>query len=392
MQNHRRGRVYKRIRNGRESWSWMVDDPRGPDPETGKRRQVSAHGFETKRAAQEALNEHLQQSARAEWAAPSRITLGEYLESWTAGLALDRRASTVSSYKQLIDSHIIPKLGRARIQELGPERLRAFYADLGGPDGRTDGKGPLSKRTIAYIHTVLRRALQDAVESSLISRNPTDWARPFKATAARPPQVRAYNADQTRAYLAAAAGERLWVALHLAIVSGMRRGEILGTRWSAIDLDAGKLSVQRTHVLINNRLVVSEPKTMAGRRVIALDAGTVGALREWRKRQAAERLMLGLGKDDPDGLVFTDEAGDELHPKRLTDAHSRVAKTAGVPALPFHSLRHTSASLALAAGVPPKVIQERLGHSAIGITLNVYAHTVPSMDAEAAATIANLLT
>jgi integrase len=172
--------------------------------------------------------------------------------------------------------------------------------------------------------------------------------------------------------------------------TGMRRGEAVGLRWADVDLDAGVASVRRSLTVVDGTTLVSEPKTAKARRQVALDVATVEALARWRTRQKAERLQLGGDWVDT-GYVFTKEDGNFLHPDNVMVVFRRLVTSAGVPAIRLHDLRHTSATLALAAGVHPKVVQERLGHSSIGITLDTYSHVVQGMQADAAALVGRLL-
>jgi integrase len=169
----------------------------------------------------------------------------------------------------------------------------------------------------------------------------------------------------------------------------MRRGEVLGLRWSCVDLDAGRLQVNQSLTIVKDELVWAPPKTARSRRSLSLDGATVAALRDHRRRQKAERLALGPGWTDND-LVFCDEAGGELHPDRFGRAFRSAVRRAGVRPVRLHDLRHTWATLALQAGVHPKVVSERLGHATTGITLDVYSHVQPELDAQAASTVADL--
>jgi integrase len=176
----------------------------------------------------------------------------------------------------------------------------------------------------------------------------------------------------------------------LLLTTGMRRGEVVGLRWADIDLDGEVLSVSRAIASVDGVAMETEPKTAKGRRAIALDPATVDALRRHRERQAAERDLVGDGWTDS-GAVFTYPDGRTLHPDHVMVTFRRLVTGAGLPLIRLHDLRHTAATLALAAGVHPKVVQERLGHSSIGITLDTYSHVVQGMQADAAAKVAGLL-
>jgi integrase len=170
----------------------------------------------------------------------------------------------------------------------------------------------------------------------------------------------------------------------------MRRGELAGLRWVDVDLDAGRASPRRPRVVVNYTVEVSEPKTAKGRRSVALDAVTVAALREHRERQAKDRAVVGPGWQDS-GLVFTRLDGAPLHPDLISDWFERLAREAGLPKIRLHDVRHSYASAALAAGIPAKIVSERLGHATVQITLDTYSHVLPGLDAQAAETVARLI-
>ena len=174
-------------------------------------------------------------------------------------------------------------------------------------------------------------------------------------------------------------------------MTGMRRGEALGLQWSDIDLEAGRLSIQRSLVPAAGEVIVSEPKTAKGRRSIALDPGTVDILRRQARRQLDDQVAAGEAYSASDEYVFTDELGGPLDPDRVSKCFNTAVRKAMLPRIRLHDLRHTHATLALQAGVHPKVVQERLGHSTIAITLDIYSHVIPAMQEEAATLIAGLV-
>lgn len=240
-----------------------------------------------------------------------------------------------------------------------------------------------------YLHAIVRRALADAVEWGLITRNPAAKARPPKAARNRE-AMRTWTAPQLRAFLEGRADDRLYPLWLVLASTGMRRGEALGLAWDAVDLDASRLAVRRALVNVAYKLEFSEPKTEKSRRSVALDPGTVDALRAHRKAQAEERLALGPAWHDH-GLVFTREDGQPVHPDRASKLFDQHVNTAGLPRIRLHDLRHTHATLALQAGIHAKVVSERLGHSTIAMTLDTYSHAIPAMQEDAAAKVAALV-
>ena len=179
----------------------------------------------------------------------------------------------------------------------------------------------------------------------------------------------------------------LWLTLAM---TGLRRGEALALRWADVDLERARLSVRRSLVPINGTVEVHEPKTSRGRRLVALDPFTVSVLRAWSRRQKEERLEWGPAWTDS-GLVFTRPDGKLIHPERVSKAFRVAVKKSGLPQIHLHDLRHTHATLALAAGVHPKVVSDRLGHATVAITLDIYSHAIPALSEEAAATVAALV-
>ncbi len=202
--------------------------------------------------------------------------------------------------------------------------------------------------------------------------------------------MRTWSAEQLRAFLEHVADDRLSAAWRLSATTGLRRGEVLGLRWRDVDLDARRCSIVRSLVTSKGAPRFEEPKTRSGRRSVALDPQTVTALRVHRRRQAAERLAWDAAYTDH-GLVFCREDGTPIWPRSFSRMFDNHVTDAEVARIRLHDLRHTHATLALAAGVHPKVVSERLGHSTVGITLDIYSHAIPAMQEEAAALVANLI-
>jgi integrase len=378
-----RGHVRKRG----ATWAAVVDISR--DPATGKRRQRWHSGFKTKKEAEHALTEILGRIGRGEYVVPSTTTLGAYLEEWLSSIQTRVRASTYESYARNIRLHILPRLGDTPLQCLGAVQLNGLYSRL-LTDGRADGAGGLAPRTVRYVHVILHKSLRDAVRWSLLTRNPADFADPPTPKSARAAEMRTWSATQLRAFLQHTAPHRLHAAFVLAATTGMRRGEIAGLKWADLDEGASRLAVRRSLVTAGYEVVWSDPKTERSRRNIALDPATVGALRAHRARQAREKLALGPAYQDQD-LVFAREDGQLMHPERLSKLFALSVRDAKLPRIRFHDLRHTHATLALQAGVHPKIVSERLGHGDVGVTLNTYSHAIPALEEEAAARVAALV-
>jgi integrase len=269
--------------------------------------------------------------------------------------------------------------------------LNGLYADL-LTTGRTDGTGGLSPQTVRWIHVVLHRAFKDAVRWKRLAVNPCDTADPPKASASAAPEMTTWNAATLADFLARShgSGDPYFAAWHVLATTGLRRGEALGLRWADVDLATRRASIRQTVIVVDHCLAFGTPKTAKGRRQIALDPGTVAVLREHRKRQLEQRVLLGAGWPDHD-LVFTLVDGSPVHPERFSREFKRRIDRWKLPHIRLHDLRHTWATLALQAGVHPKVVSERLGHAGVAITLDTYSHVTPDMQADAAATVADII-
>ncbi len=370
------------IRKHDGGWGFRID--LGPDPATGKRRQVSKQGFITKRDAEAALRELSQSVDKGTLAKRSMRTLGDYLDEWHE-LQEDRlRPTTWHSYAIAID-RIKRRLGQSKLQALEPLELERFYAYLLADGGRF-GKG-LSPKTVRNTHTVLRKALSDAERLGLVGRNAAVSAR---APSDDRTEYQTWSSDELRTFLDVARDHRLFAAFVLLMTTGMRRGEVLGLRWFDVDFDDNSLSVANTWTTTaKGHRVSGPPKTLKSRRQVYLDPATVDALRSHRARQNEERLAAGPAWDTDCKYVFTDELGGRFDPETFSKLFRRYAAQADLPEIRLHDLRHSYATLALKAGIHPKVVSEQLGHATVGITLDLYSHVTPSIARDAANVVAS---
>lgn len=381
------------VRKHGPSWAIVYDLPRDTN---GKRRRKWQSGFRTKEEAQRAMNRTLSQLDTGTFAEPSKQTLGEFLlDEWLPSLATrGLRPNTTTSYRDTVKKRIVPHLGSVPLQKLTPVHLNGFYADL-VREGRCDGTGGLSARSVRYSHTIIRRALADAMKWGRLTRNVADAADPPEASAARRDAQQARNfwsPQELAAFLQQARSHRFFAAYYVAANTGMRRGEVLGLRWSDLDLDnldGPRLSVMQTVVAPDRKVEFSTPKTGHGR-VVSLDSATVEVVKVHRVKQLEERIALGKGYTDLD-LVFCDFDGQPLQPNNLSHAFDRLIRKTGLKRVRLHDLRHTHASLALLANVHPKIVQTRLGHANIGITMDTYSHVTPGQDLDAAQLVASIV-
>ena len=376
------------IRKRGSKWVLVVDV--GYD-ENGRRKQRWHSGFATKREASNALTEVLSRLQHQEYIEPSKLTVGAFLREWLDAVQVKLRPSTWASYSLNVEHYIVPALGTIPLQNLTAAKLNAFYADL-LRNGRTRRDGGLSRRSVRYVHTIIRKALHEAVRWNRLARNVADLADPPSQGTTRAMKV--WDADELRRFLEHVQDDRYYAAWLVAATTGVRRGELLGLRWRDVDLDAGRIGITQSLVAFRRGstgdVVFSAPKTAKGRRSIALDAITLATLKSHRGTQVEERLAWGGAYENND-LVFAREDGSAIHPDAFSWWFRQHVKAAELLPIRLHDLRHSHATLALRAGVHPKVVSERLGHATVSITLDTYSHAIPAMEEEAAEKVAALV-
>jgi len=348
---------------------------------SGKKQQKWVGGHRTKRGAEDALVEALERMRTGMWVDPGVTTLGEFLADWLAAMETNVLDTTFRAYEQSMRNWVVPRLGSVRLAEVTPMHLRSLQTEL-LRDGRVDGKGGLAPRSVASCRRVLSQALKDAVRWGLLIRNPMDAVDPPRVVDA---EMVTWSDTQARAFLDAVAGDRLYAMWVLFLTTGVRRGELAGLRWDDVELDRATMAIVRNRVSAGRGKAVSthQPKTRRGRRNVALDVTSVDVLRSHRTAQLEEHLRLGPAWVDS-GYVFCGADGAPLHPDTITATFQAIIRDLDVPRIRLHDLRHTSATLALKAGIHPKVVSERLGHATVSITLDLYSHVLDGMQAEAA--------
>jgi integrase len=309
-----------------------------------------------------------------------RQTLGTYLSTWLEKVRHEVEPSSFARYQSEVRLRLLPGLGKLTLARLTSQQVQTCYAKT------------LSERSSAsvvkYMHGVLRHALGDALRLGLIHRNACDLV---DVPRVRRREIMPLTAKQARTFLSSIHGHRSEALYILALATGMRRGELLALRWQHIDLDNALLTVQSSLQVRRGRWVVAAPKTKNSRRTIALSRTTVEALKRHRILMAEERLRLGPAWED-DELVFPNTAGRMQDPTYLAIYQFKpLLRKAGLPAIRFHDLRHTAATLLLAQGVNPKVVSELLGHASIALTLGIYGHVMPHMQQQAAEIMDRLL-
>lgn len=402
----------------RHTWAFVVDLA----PPGAPRKQRKKGGFATKREALVAMAEVQAAAVSGGYVAPTRQTVGHYLALWLPTAKARLRASAYDACELHVRTYIVPRIGDLPLHALTPTRARALYAELaesggvrqrcqrcGAPAGsaRKDGDGRslcqadvdgrpcsgsefaaarLSAKSVHNIHRTLSRALSDAVNDGLVPRNAAERCH----TMPESPEQQTWSADEVRRFLAHVASDRLVALWRVAATTGIRRGELVGLRWRDVDLEVGRITIAQQRAKGAGMVSAGPTKTRRSRRLVSLDATTVAALRAHRTAQVEERLRFGAGWVDS-GLVFCRPDGSPIHPDRVTQLFRVHSAAARLPWIKVHGLRHTHATLMLLAGVHPKVVQERLGHSSIAITLDTYSHAVPAMQEDAASLAADLI-
>jgi integrase len=303
------------------------------------------------------------------------VTVEEYLDQWLRDAQDTVRQSTFERYKNLVDLHVAPALGRIKLKDLTPAHARWFYRE------RLDSG--LAPATVHKIHAVLHKALKAAVSDGLIPRNA---ASGMKLPRIAREEIEPLAAEEARRLLETAreTSNRLEVLYVLALNTGMRQGELLALKWDDVDLERGVLRVRRTLTRQGGSFVLGEPKTKKSRRTIRLTAAAVDALRTHLSCQLREMERTG-SLYQSGGLIFATEMGTIINPSNLRNRSFKpLLRHAGLPPIRFHDLRHTCATLLLSKDVNPKIVSEMLGHSSVSITLDIYSHLLPDMQEKAA--------
>jgi integrase len=361
--------------------TWLVRIYVGRD-ETGTRKYLNKTIHGTKKDAQRWLTATLRDQDMGLSVQPRQGTLNDYLDRWLESCAKSKvRTKTFAGYQEVLNRYVRPKLGARPLAKLSPLEIQAQYEQM--------SESGLSPRTVQYTNMILNQALGQAVKWRMLFHNPCD-------SVSVPRQQRKEMAvlapDQARRFIAASKQDRYSALFHLAITTGMRPSEYCALKWPDLDLDKQTVSINRSiDSLPGGGWEFAENKTGRSRRQIKLQGTVAEASREHRRLQEEEKAAAGerwLGLD----LVFTNELGGPVDRHNLAQRNfRRILKTAALPQIRLYDLRHTAATLALAAGVPIKVVSEMLGHTSTAFTMDVYCHVLPHMQEEAADKVERLL-
>lgn len=376
-----KGHIQKRGKD-----SWQVSVYLGQKDENGKYQRVTRTVHGKKKDAEAALAE-LQVQVNNGQVCTTKDTLGEYLLRWLDDyVKANLDVLTAKSYEMVIRKHIIPAIGKIPLKRLQPAQVQGYYTEM-RKSGRTDGKGGLSNRTVLYHHRILHEALKHAMRLELIHRNVAD--------AVIPPKMEEYEAitltlEETARLLEAAKETRLYIPILLAISTGMRRGEVLGLRWKDVDLSRRTVRVVQILITDGKKLLFTPPKTKKSKRTIDITDVLTQALKKHKAEQAKEKLALGAVYRD-NGLVITEPDGTPVNPDTFSARFRKLLKANDLPAVRFHGLRHTNATLLLENGANAKTVSSQLGHANIGVTMDTYGHVTKAMREKTVAIMEEIL-
>ncbi|TIX18496.1 MAG: site-specific integrase [Mesorhizobium sp.] len=370
----------------------IVLDVGEADPKTGKKKR-KWHSFTgTKREAQREAARLIAELDSGTYTEPTKQTVAEFLEEWLKFIKPSVAPKTFERYAEICRKGLVPLIGAVILSKLKTDRIDAAFTEaLTKPrtdhrkhkdnEGQPKPLPPLAPRTVHHYRRVLIKALGQAVTWERLPRNPAAKTTPPKVERKK---MLAYDVTQTATLLETLRATRMFVPTLLAVTCGLRRGEILALRWRHVELgdNLRQLAVVESAEQTDDGVRYKEPKS--GRaRTVALSASTLAELKAHRTRQAEEQLRLGI-RPDADSFVVAQIDGQPIQPRSLTHEWVRVLGKTKLPRIRFHDLRHTHASQMLSAGIHPKVASERLGHSTVGITLDLYSHVMPGMQADAA--------
>lgn len=362
--HQRHGKVCRRGQRCECPWAFHLELTAGLD---GRRRQITKSGYTSQKGAATARRE-----AQDQYDSPDvsiqdgRMTVAEWLDRWME-LRTDPhgeqplRQSSAENYRLHIEKTWKPTIGRVRLRDLTATHVESVHRSM-----RRRG---VSENTVHRVHATLRSAVRHAYRKGFISRNPLDRVTLGATTA---PDLSWWTLTEWQAFSKATSGFRLAALFRLAADSGLRRGELLGLRWTDVNLDAKTVAVVHNRIQVGSTVIDGSPKTKSGAgRVVHLSTGTINALRSWRRTQSTDRLAAGEAWGDS-GLVFTDALGQGLLPKSVSQAFRRACDKVNVRRIRFHDLRHLSADIGALSGETDLEVSKRLGHSDPAFTKRVY--------------------
>jgi integrase len=356
----------------RSSGSYRIRYSLGRDPVTGRRRFGTATVRGTRREAEQELVRLLRTIDTGEHVDPSRVTLREWLELWVSSTRAEVSPKTHERYTEIVRCYLIPALGGIRLQRLTASDIQRGYA------GFTRSPSPRTRR---HIHRILKSALARAVEQQAIARNPADALKRLPKVEPKP--IAVLTVEQSTRLLKAISHTNVYWPVLIALATGMRRGEIVALRWKNVDLDQGVVRVVGSLEQTRKGGIRFKATKTDKARAVTLPKFAAEELRRWKREQAEGLFALGV-RQGGESLVCARLDGQPKKPDSLTNEFLHLMRKAGIPKVRFHDLRHSHATQLLASGVHPKIVQERLGHSTITLTLDLYSHVSETMQSDAA--------
>lgn len=366
-------------RRADNSWTIVID--LGRDPLTKKRNRFYRAFRGTKKEAEKELARLLTEIEKGLFVEPSKLTVGEYLQKWLADAKNKVAPKTYLRYEEIVMKSMIPELGQIHIEKLKPLHIQNYYNKM-LESGRQDGTGGLSPTTVVQHHRILHKALEMAVKWQVLARNVSDAVEPPRKARQ---EFEVLNEEQVWTMLMAAENTSYLPQLALAVLTGMRRGEIYGLRWRDVDYENCTITVSQAAQYIPGKGITNkEPKSGRSRRNIDVSSYVIEILKKVKVDQNKCRLAYGEHYHDSGDLVFTQPDGQPQHPYSISSWFPEFMEKTGLPKIRLHDLRHTHASLLLKGGESLKLICDRLGHGSIGITADIYTHLAPGMQKKAA--------
>ena len=372
------GHIRKRVgTNGAISYQLTVEGDH--DPVTGKRERRYKTVKGTKKAAEATLRKMIADMESGNITTASAMKIKDWMENWLTLYLPNIEATTRAGYREKIDNYIIPSLGNIQLKALNTDHVQKWVNEL-------QQRG-LSPKTIRNAYNNLNAALKKAVVLRMIPYNPCSGVELPKLVRY---EAKIYDTDGIQKALEAAKGSDMYLIVLLGLSVGLRRGEMLALKWDSVDFSAKTISIHENRVMADGKAITKKPKTTAGIRTVSVGSEVMAALSDAKLKYFNDRAAMGKRFKD-EGYVIRQEDGSPYHPDSLTQKWERFTKQHNLPHIRLHDLRHSNATALIQAGVSPKVVQKRLGHSDISVTLNTYTHVLPSMDQEAAAKMDNII-
>ncbi|MDO5110856.1 MAG: site-specific integrase [Clostridia bacterium] len=346
----------------------------------GKWKQKWEGGFDTKKEAEKALRARLDELENQFVRNVDTSTVTAYLLHWLDAYCVPRLATnTVIGYRVNIEKHIIPRIGKIKLSDLQPKDVQYLYDDL--------AQSGLSGTSVRYVHNTLHRALVSAVKSQIIPRNAADFVEPPVKSKF---EVEPLMPEEARRLISACEETEIYMPVLLALVLGLRRGEVLALQWDDVDFDNRTVSIRRSANLIKGQFVISDTKTKNSRRTLRISDTMWNCLNEHKMKQRQFSEAFGEGFN-PYNLVNCREDGTPFTPYAIQYRFKEILSKYNLPDIRFHDLRHTNATLLLRAEQPAKIVSAMLGHSCIGITLDIYSHVMTDMQSGAVKALESIL-